>query len=353
MVLGILFGWMLSSSAFGAEGATSAFAASPQVSGLDWRWSGEPRRYRIETEVLVPSFMWFIADNNLQARVSAWQVGLVLNCPSAVPSGKKAWQVECQIEDAALRAAALPGDQATASRPSILNPVLDELDRKLTGATIQIGLKKDGRVTMVDIEGLERANRRIGQMNEILRQVVSRAIAGFDLELPEGGVAPASWTQRSSQLMVAPNQVGTFGGTETVHRVFQVIDATTDPGLPAGQISAVLQSTGRGTIAPMSGASDAPQNLYSCKLESVAVFDATAGLLTERVWAVEGEPTASSAITEGGAGIPYYQHGQLNWIRPGEPAPGLGKTEEIASPGQASDVLRPWRAVGTLGAGTP
>ena len=262
VAIGVLLGWILASTAWAAAGSEGATASAPSaVSGLEWRWSGEARRYRIETEVLVPSFMWFIADQNQQARVSAWQIGLVLNCGSAVPSGKKGWQVECGVDDVALRAAALPGDQATPDRPSVLQPVLNELDGKLTAAKVQIGLRKDGRITMVDIEGLERSNRRIGQMNEILRQVISRAIAGLDLELPEGGVSTPSWTQRSSQLMVAPNQVGTFGGTETVHRVFQVIDASTDPATPPGQVTVVLQSTGRGVIAPMSGGSDSPQNL--------------------------------------------------------------------------------------------
>jgi hypothetical protein len=318
-------------SAWAAESGQPAPALAAE--GLVWRWEGENRRFRVETEVVLPTYMWFLADQNRQARVAAWQVGAILDCDQAVPDGKKAWAIECGIVDVALRAAALPGDQAAPGRLSVLDPILAELDTKLTGARLQFSLRTDGRVTSVDVEGLQHTERRIGQMNENLRQVFARLIAGFDLELPKNGSAPSGvWSQRSSQLMAAPNQVGSLGGSETLHRVYHIVDP-----------QVVIQSSGKGMIAPVSAALDAPQNLYESRVESVAVFDPSKGLLTERIWTVEGTPTASSAIAEGGAGVSYYQHGRLNWIRPGEPDPSLGASEEVASPGQTATALHLWQ----------
>ena len=61
---------------------------------------------------------------------------------SCVPSdvGKKTALVNCHIEDISLQATSLPGDMKN------LPKVLEDLDAKLSGASLQLELSMDGRV---------------------------------------------------------------------------------------------------------------------------------------------------------------------------------------------------------------
>lgn len=319
----LILGLTLAAPALGAETAP--------LEGLEWQWDDvSGRRWLVENEVQLPMFMWWRAENNRQARVAAYQIRTILDCGEAARLGRKSWEVICSIEDISIRAAPIDAAQG------LLQPILEEIDNKLTGAHLQVTMSRDGRVTNLDLEGVGKRNRRISSMTETLRLVLGRTVAGLDLQLPKKGVIGGTgeiWAQYRSQIFKAPNGLGTQGASQTLHQVYRVED---DARL-------VVQTRGRGMVAPGSGSDSGPSNYYDTRLESVAVFDPAAGALTERVWTAVGWPTASSAMSEGTAGIPYGQRGSLRLLAPGEGIE-IGPTIETTPPGQTASTIQRWQA---------
>ena len=317
-----------------APSLAGAVEAIP-VTGLQWKWlPAQDRRYYVETEVVLPRYIWFIAEINKEARVAAWQTRMVLDCAEVHIESRRAIEITCRIEDVAILAAALPGDQKTEGR-DLLGPILAEMDENLSKASLSFVLRDDGRVSNVVIEGLDRPNRRVSLMNENLRQVLMRSMAGFDLQLPDHGDGREGiWAQRESLLLQAPNQSGNFGGSETLHRVHEV----------AGDV-AVIVTSGRGLVSPMTRYSDSPTDSFDTRVEGAAAFDTKEGVLRERVWTVSGTPTASSALSEGLAGLGYYQHGTLKLLAEGE-KPDVGPSAEMAPPGDTAGTLQRWQPMG-------
>src|SRR5262249_14794167 len=89
--------------------------------------------------------------------------------------------------------------------------------------------------------------------------------------------------------------------------------------------------------------------MYDSRLEGAAVFDASRGALVERVWTVIGEPTASSALSTGTSGsLPYGQRGRLVELHPGDTAPPIPPSIQVAAPGARSG-RQPWEPIGTSG----
>lgn len=198
-----------------ALGAAIAAEARPDVPTWEWP-EGVSRRYLAETEVVVPQYLLFMSWQSKQARVSAFQIRAVLDCTGAEPVGRS-WRVICRFEDLSLQAAALPGDRTEPGRPPLLQPVLEEMDERLTASRLAFTLRPDGRITEIDLLDLDRRNRRVGQMNETLRTLLVRVIAGFEFPLPRRG--EDIWAQHRSMLLSTPAQGGTIGSSEIVHRI--------------------------------------------------------------------------------------------------------------------------------------
>ena len=306
-------------------------AGAVEHEGLVWQWDDdEHRRWYLETEVHLPLIMWFVADQNRQARVVTFQVRTILDCAKQKELNRRSWMVECAVEDFALIAAAVSADEGE------LAPILNEIDRKLSAATLQVVLRRDGRVVNIDLEGVEKKNRRISRMTENLRLVMARVIAGMDLQLPKQGKTKDPWLQREALLMATPSVVGTLGAAELVHGITHTEGAVR-----------IIESAGTGTLAPgEQGAMGATRNLYTMQIAGMAVFDTQQGLLRERVWTVLGKPTASSEVSEGGAGLPYWQRGRLLLLDPTDKR-SVGDTKEVAPPGRSPTTLEQWTPLGT------
>lgn len=271
--------------------------ATTATHALRWKW-GEPQRFYVETEVHLPVPMWFTAVRNKEARVVAYLVRAVLDCDDARPELKHSWEVVCDVEDVALSAVGL--------RPGVepLQLVLDELDERLSGAAMQLQVHEDGRVLNIDIEGLDRPRRRVGLMNERLRLVMSRAIAGLDLQVPVTPVGVGSqWPQYRTWFMTAPSDRGTAGAAEVLHHV--------DDVFPDGRL--LITTVGRGVIVPAGG-----NDKYDTELVSWSVFDPATGFLTERAWGAAGVATPSSPVSYALAELPYDQRGRIRRLAPGE-----------------------------------
>ncbi len=314
--------------------ALPARAMVPVAEGLIWKWGeGVERTWVIENEVQLPAYIWVMAEFNKEARLLAFATRMVVTCKEGRPYSKRATEVDCRIDDFAMKGAAVEGDRG------LLLPILDEVDTRLTGATLQVILRHDGRVTNIALHGTPKSNRRVNLMQETMRLILSRAIVGFDLHLPKNGAAPDGvWAEFGGMLMSAPTDRGSQGSAETAHLVERV-----DGDL------AVIESAGRGMIVPAEDGS-VHRNFFDTRLEAVAVFDLKQGMLRERVWSAFGTPTASSTITVGGAGIQYLQSGKIRALDPGAPRPDLGPNIEVLPPDPSVDsAIHSWAPL----SGTP
>lgn len=283
-------------------------------------------RFLVRNEVLLPLAMWFNNEYNRNARTSAFQVTAVLDCDPATRLTRRLDEVVCTIADIGLIASALPGDSGR------LQPILEEYDQTLTGATLLLHTNHHGRIANVELRGVNKRNRRISLIQENLRLVLSRSIAGFDLPLPRGGALPntGQWVENDSLLMKLPSTRGSAGLTQIANRV----RGTTADGL------IVIDTRGHGIVIP-----GEEGNNYDLELQSVSLFDPSTGLIAGRTWSVIGEPTASSQIASGFAGLPYVQRGTVRALSIDE-VPYVGQTLEVAPPGDTPSALQQWLFLG-------
>jgi hypothetical protein len=259
-------------------------SAVTEVFGWDWT---RTHRFYIESQVHLPLYMWLGTPNNHQARVTSFDLRLVTTCADAAIETKHVVEVTCTLDDVALSAAAYPADEG------LVQKILDVVDQDLTGAQVQLQMHDDGRLSNIDLEGLDRRNPRAGRINENLRQIVTRAFAGLDFELPTDH--ELAWPQYQAWLMRAPSSTGSSGGAEVVHREIDRADGFVH-----------VMSAGRGVIYPGEGV-----NKYDTRMTSDSMFDLRTGRLADRTWTVVGGPTASSLIAQGAAGYPYLQRGRV------------------------------------------
>jgi hypothetical protein len=226
-----------------------------------------------------------------------------------------------------LKASGLPQEKG------LLQPILEELDERLTGADVQLVVRDDGRLANIDLEGLDRRYQRVGRMNENLRLVVTRAFAGLDLPLPrirQDGELHPQWVQSDSWLLRAPVATGNLGTAQVVH-------TTSDADARVLEITTV----GRGMMVPGGGG-----NRYDVVVDGEAAFDTTEGRLLDRTWSMIGVPTPSSAIAEGTAGYPYLQVGRIAHL-PNDQQVDVGVTEELG-PIDGPSALQQWTVLGLM-----
>ncbi len=309
----------------------SSSAHAQGSDGLEWTWAeGDHQRYYIDVEVHLPTPMMLKSEFNRQARVVSYQIELVLDCSPVAERGRRRVEVACDIEEISLVGATMVGDRGR------LGEVLVEVDERLTGAQIQLITTRDGRITNMDLEGVRKQNRRTATNAETLRLMLARAVAGMDMSLPRGGsTEDGVWGQAGGMLLEAPYRSGSQGSGEMVHRIKRIDD-----------LGIVIETAGRGIVAPADDSATGPSNLYSTTLEATARF--ADGHLLQRRWTAIGEPTASSAIAVAGDGMPYMQAGQLVALSADEPAPTMRDTAEKAAPGDSPTSIEGWDPIPSL-----
>ena len=287
------------------------------VEGMAWKWE-DSRRFLLIADVNAPEFLWFQAELNHQARVFNWRTNLVVDC-SGEAAGKKAHYVSCKIEDVSIQAQPLPGDTEA------MAPVLEDLDQKLTGAMLNLELTNDGRVRSVDLEGINRRHRRLNQIVETMRLVLTRSVAVLDLQLPKKGTDGGSgqWVQKQTLVTAFPSSLGTLGSVKTVHEIKtddgdSIVLATSGKGL-AGS-GRTIQVNGQEQVA----------NMYDVQYAGEATFDLKDGSLLAREYQMRGTPTASSEMSGAWQGQPYLQYAKLMRLDKGE-KPNLGESRIIES----------------------
>jgi hypothetical protein len=303
------------------------------------RWDGT--RWFIKTEVVVPFPMTFFAVQNYEFSVNAFQVRTILACEKDWKLRKTSWEVSCAVEDFAILASdddllrretrrdAKKVTETEAERRQHIQQILDEVDARLTGASLQLQVADNGRVTNIDLEGVSKRNRREAGMHETLRLVLSRVIVGFDMRLQKwNSLQPGIWTEYSSKLMSMPVVINTgtsgdvtadtsMGTSMLVHRL-----ARMDGHL-------VVESRGKGVISSM-GAN------WKTEYSGVAVYDPDDGYMTERVWVLEGEPTSSTWLQRD-----YWHAGRIVQLDPGQ-KPSVGESKQVTMPCCPHQGIAPW-----------
>jgi hypothetical protein len=290
-------------------------------SDLFKRWDGT--RWHIKTEIVFPTSMPFADDHNHAFSAEALQIRTILACDKDWKLTGKRWQVHCKIEDIGLEAVVARRTVPTGR----VQDLLDIMDQKLTGADLQLQVLEDGRIEAVDLEGVSKRNSAEAALEESLRQILMRVTAGFDMRLRKfNDLRPGNWIEYTSKLMTLPSDTASQG-TSMVGNKLSRMD---------GHI--IVESQGKGVATVGEGDST---NTYTTKLASVAVYDDQNGYMTERVWAMNAKPTASSWV----AGDSHYWHaGRIRQLKPDE-KPDVGATTVISAPARPVAGLPEWVSI--------
>jgi hypothetical protein len=309
-----------------------AFALdSGALAGPSGPWTTtQPQRYAMQAEDGLPLLMWMDTGFNRQARMVSFDLRLVTTCvasPGPAPcescgrGPNPNVEVLCTLDDVAFSASGMTQEEG------MLQPIVEAVDERLTGAVVQLQMRRDGRLANIDLEGLDRRNQTVGSFNENLREIVTRAFGGLDQGPPPE--SDKTWVQYESWLLRLPLAEGSTGGSEIVHRIVGESDSTY-----------TIESGGRSLIVTADSL-----NKYDSRIYGTSVIDRSTSKILEREWTVVGAPTASSLIAQGTAGYAYLQEG---WVR----AIGRGDVWEVGDslempPGSAPTTLQQSHTLGT------
>jgi len=294
------------------------------------RWDGT--RWNVQTQVTFPTPYVIQAFRNLEFEASAAQVRLVLGCEKTFRRNRKRFEVACQVEDIGFQVAALRRQRDRADIEKILN----EWDDVLTKADLQLIVADDGRVINVDLEGLQGpdgtasrdADTVRGQVvREQMRALLRLTMAAFHMRLPpQGTLREGQWVEYEPALFQIPNIDNTMSGSYLIHQ------------LDSYKGHNVVQSKGKGTVRTGIADDDTDENFFKLAFDGVSIYDDD-GVMTERVWALQGNATASSQLGEL-ANVGYFHSGRIKQLGEKESA-GAGPTRVVGVPGQTPFDDRP------------
>jgi hypothetical protein len=321
------------------------------------RWDNT--RWHVLSEVIVPLPLTFGANENSDFFSYAAQTRMVLLCQKDGEASTKRVEALCEIEDIGILATSVRNFAKERDRERVQR-VLDEIDATLTGAKLQLQVDVKGGVNNVDIEGLTARNERERTNHESLRQLLLRALAGFHLRIPDHAQREGQWYEYGSTLMMLPSMAASRGSSTMVHTVslhrgegyaYQLVQTmghgVSQVNLPNVDLSRpatttppkVSSATERVEIVEVVGNESSVELTYALDVTAVAVFERETGVMTERVWATRGSPTASSG--SGTLNNPFRNVGKLRLLGADE-RPDVGPTGQVSWPMQTMEGLHPW-----------
>lgn len=338
------------------------------------RW--ENTRWMVSTQLVLPLGVIFATEQNRSFFTHAFQMRAVIACDKDARLSKKRWEVSCEIEDLGIVTTTSRQWRREKDRENV-QAVLDEVDAKLTGMKVQMQVDEGGGITNFDLEGISADNDREREIQESLRQVISRTMAGFHLRIPDHGQRAGKWVEYRSELMDLPSLTSSRGSSMMVHQVnpfegMQIVQTLgegmvsvnlpnysrelfpaspvqdSDDGSAPGDDPSSGAATG-GSVG--SGAETDIELTYKMHATGVAVFRKADGIMTERVWLVTGTPTAGSG--GGTATAPYENAGRIQMLGEND-MPDVGPSKQVAWPGRKMEGLDPWVSIEAIPtAGTP
>ena len=283
------------------------------------RWE---QRWYVETEI--HHLLFLLGWRNKQLRMSAVQIRAVIDCEKDLPQGKQQWIVECVVEDVGLVARTRKREVARSLA------VIEEVDATLTGATFQLHAHASGRVPHVDLEGLTTTTRATRVRQEAMRQLALRTIVPFNLKLPETVYDGVKWYEYGNWLMTMPATILPPIGAGEKKRTIQLHNTSgsiVTHVMSKARDQLVVQSIGKATIRQDAVSEDFPRYV-AVRMHGVALFEPETGIMTERVWTVHGEATASSGNA---LSAPGYKHvGRLRMLGEKD-RPQVGTTRTVSA----------------------
>jgi hypothetical protein len=235
------------------------------------RW--DHTRWQVEVDYRPPRSMVLQTRRNREAQTDAVTLSATILCEQQAELDVRHVEALCAIEAAHLQIAAHTGPA---------DAIRTEYEQLLVGASLQLQVDDAGRVLNVDLEGIPTDTRRSRTIAEILRQLLSHAMAGFDLALEHPNTLPTgTWLETSSRLI--PISLDSIHASEVIH----VARAEGD--------EVVVHSTGRGTAQPRKNmATVRGATAVRATLVGESRFDASRGFQTSRTFAVKYEELGSN-----------------------------------------------------------
>lgn len=251
-----------------------------------WNWpAGQPVKYHIETDLLMPRGAPVKAKANTDARVGG--VHLTADTECVAKAVGKNREVVCQF--AYLR---FTGTPLLPSEAEGTIRVMEEWSQDLLGAEVVMFLGGDGRLKEFDIRGLSAENLRIRDIQEVQRIYLMRSFAVFDFPLSEDADDwKRGWTEKGSSLIFGlVTQRGTVGAGSFDHK-------------PLGEADGLysITTTGHAAVTPGEAIDAGGLRMVDMRVSGSTQIDVAKGLIAWRDFTIDGRLTASSAESGGDA----------------------------------------------------
>jgi hypothetical protein len=176
------------------------------------------------------------------------------------------------------------------------------------------------------LDGVPKDNSREDVIHETLRQVLSRAVVGFNLKMQKyNQLHEGKWAEYNSTVMsmpLPPDVAGSAGSNMLVHHLNRY----------KGHV--IVQSIGKGmTSVERSGT----MVNFTTDFIGVSTFDDDEGFMTERVWALHGTNTASSFFDQG----EYFNAGKITMLG-ADDRPDCGASRPVNGRSQSYPFMPVW-----------
>lgn len=290
---------------------------SPAVGApIEASWAlddGAAHRWHVATAIDFPGHVFVRTDQNRDVRAHHLGLEAIVDC-EVEASRRSASDLLCRIDDAAWTG------MTFSSETGRLQEMLEELEAKLTGASVELRLGDDGQVRSVEVEltPVSRfSNRRTRETDAFVRMMVIRALAPLDLRIPEGGFPTTEpWVESTGLAIEMPVMWGSSARGRLLYHASAHDEARV-----------LVETVGDATMVP--GGFLMPGTLIlDAGIRGFTVFDHGTGRVSEAVWTTRATPTATS----GPLARPYRVQNKLRALAPAE-VPTLPPTRELEPAG--------------------
>lgn len=333
---------MLSALSLLVSLSAPSFAKGDAWTEAPWRWeAGQVRRFYVESRVRLPTVLELYAEKSVDVAVGEWEDRVLLRCTATGHPG----EVQCVIEDITLTATAVDGEH------DHLAQILQEMDGDLTGGVIDLKFRPDGRLVAMDLQNNGLADRRDAKRHDDERNIILRAMAGFDLQLPDEDIT-SEWKQSQSRLADYPSAYGSQNRTTIKHQRAMDEDALMRVDSEGTALVAVNIEIPGGLTQSYNVTSD---------IASVAQLEPGTNELRFRSWLVSGGVASNASsfraveeVDDHGSVLSrsYLQTGLLIALPQDAPNPALGLTEvdtyEASGPGEHAVALATGAPIGDI-----
>ena len=255
-------------------------------------WAKGPVRYHMETLIDTPRSMVHEGVDNQEARATRHLVTANMTCSGQAQ--KKNWVVDCRVDDIQFSAVAVPGEEAA------LSSIMSDYQQRMTGKSVVLEVKGDGRITGLDLKGVEKTDKRTGLIIETIRMMMRRVFAPMDLQLPKKGDAKGKpWKQKGAPLSLElMTRFGTAGGTRLEHTAQQ-----------DGPLLRVT-SQGRGMVSSGQSLEAGTGAMMKIETSGRGVWDAARSLLSWR----EVQTSAKFSVSAFNASVGGADYTHKGWV---------------------------------------